>query len=229
MAQDVNLYLTIWCEGQGRRAVPLTPPAAPPTPTALLCRAPTRISSAASVRTYRCTHATVNGAPPSFATPRIRCACSSAQNTCEAWIASRRLPLIPVRPTDSMTFMRASAILLSWALVGACAVGPAPTAAAPTPVSAASFASAAETVPSATSSEPSSPAADTRRALSASAAPQPKAKTRSEDDCERECDGQIMTRHDACGKGHGPPWPTWCADDNARWRRDCLLRCGGSE
>jgi hypothetical protein len=44
--------------------------------------------------------------------------------------------------------------------------------------------------------------------------------------CAARCDEFIRTRHDACGRQAGPPWPDWCADDNRRTRTDCRLRCG---
>jgi len=44
--------------------------------------------------------------------------------------------------------------------------------------------------------------------------------------CYAPCEVIILSRHDACGRRSGPPWPTWCGDDNARMLADCKLTCG---
>ena len=35
----------------------------------------------------------------------------------------------------------------------------------------------------------------------------------------------VMSRHDACGRNGGPPWPTWCASDNERMFDNCEASC----
>ena len=49
--------------------------------------------------------------------------------------------------------------------------------------------------------------------------------TRAREACMERCERFVMTRHDACGPGAGPPWPDWCRDSNDRMRFDCESDC----
>jgi len=51
-------------------------------------------------------------------------------------------------------------------------------------------------------------------------------KTQAEiDACKQDCNMIVMSRHDACGRNGGPPWPDWCADDNERMFDHCEASC----
>jgi hypothetical protein len=43
--------------------------------------------------------------------------------------------------------------------------------------------------------------------------------------CKARCDRIVMSRHDACGRNGGHPYPAWCAESNFRMSSECESAC----